>query len=301
VPGIPERYTSRGFAQGWRRYIDWFDWFEPAGWSYEHNVLHHHQTGEIGDPDLLEDHLKFLQRLRAPNWVKYAFIGIASFTWKLTYYAPNTASVLHPATSKRIRSEHIVWLTLKNVLHFGNRSVRMLWRNCYLPYGLFHFVLIPSLFLPLGRTAALFVLINKLMAEAMANAHSFFVIGPNHTADDLHRFDFHYDSKQEFYVTQALVSANYNCGTDLVDFMSFWLNYQIEHHLFPDLPMLKYREVQPKVKALCAKYGVPYKQESIFKRFRRMLHVCVGKAEQRSMEAFPKKEEMPRLSAASVL
>jgi len=40
--------------------------------------------------------------------------------------------------------------------------------------------------------------------------------------------------------------------------------------------MLAYRRVQPKVKALCAKYGVPYVQEGVFTRFRKMLAVAVG-------------------------
>ena len=29
--------------------------------------------------------------------------------------------------------------------------------------------------------------------------------------------------------------------------MSIWLNYQIEHHLFPDLPMRQYGLIQPRV------------------------------------------------------
>jgi fatty acid desaturase len=292
VPGIPKRYLSTHFAKGWRRFVDWFDWFDPVAWCHEHNNLHHHQTGQRGDPDLLEDHLMFLQRLRAPNWIKYTFIGLASLTWKCTYYAPNTASVLHPVGDKRIRSENIVWITFLDIFKLSSPNVRALWLRSYLPYSLFHFVAVPALFLPLGTTAALYVLINMLLAEAITNAHTFFVIGPNHTADDLHRFAFSYRSKQEFYVTQVLISANYRTGTPFADYMSLWLNYQIEHHLFPDLPMLKYRAIQPHVKALCAKYGVPYRQESIFKRFRRMLHVCVGKAEQRSLEVFPSQSDL---------
>ena len=40
-------------------------------------------------------------------------------------------------------------------------------------------------------------------------------------------------------------------GGDVNDFLHGWLNYQIEHHLFPDLPPLRYRQLQPKVKARC--------------------------------------------------
>jgi fatty acid desaturase len=132
------------------------------------------------------------------------------------------------------------------------------------------------------------VLINKLLAEAMTNAHAFLVIGPNHTADDLYRFAFHYDRKDEFYVTQVMGSANYHCGSEVTDYLSIWLNYQIEHHLFPDLPMRQYTRIQPVVKSLCERHGIPYRQESVFRRFGRMLDVAVGKTSMRQLEAFPR-------------
>jgi fatty acid desaturase len=277
VPGIPSRYTSARFAQGNRRFLDWFDWVLPTAWDYEHNYLHHYHTGEESDPDVTERHAEFLRTMKVPYALKYAMLFVAGITWKFTYYAPNTLSCLDPETKKRIRKEHIVFMTIKNVLDFRKAHVRLLWTHCYLPYGLFHFVLIPLLFLPLGQTAALFVLINKLLAEAITNFHSFMVIAPNHTADDLYRFGFHYESKPEFYLTQVLGSANYRTGSELVDYLSIWLNYQIEHHLFPDLPMLKYRVIQPKVKEICKRHGIPYVQEPMTKRFMRMCNVCVGK------------------------
>ena len=41
--------------------------------------------------------------------------------------------------------------------------------------------------------------------------------------------------------------------------------------------MLAYQRVQPKVKALCEKYGVPYVQEGVVTRFKKMLDVAVGR------------------------
>lgn len=287
VPGIPKRYTSKYFARGWRRFIDWFDWVHPAAWEYEHNILHHYHTGEDTDPDVAERHTEFLRALRVPYWLKHCVVFLASISWKYTYYAPNTMSCLDPESKKRLRKDHIAYITIKNVFDLRNPHVRKLWLVCYLPYGMFHFVLIPACFLPLGSVAAFFVLVNKILAECITNFHSFMVIGPNHTADDLFRFDFHYKNKAEFYVTQILGSANYRTGTEFLDYMSIWLNYQIEHHLFPDLPMRKYREIQPAVKALCEKYKIPYKQESIFKRFSRMTAVCVGKSSMKTLHEFP--------------
>lgn len=287
VPGIPKRYTSKYFARGWRRFIDWFDWVHPAAWEYEHNILHHYHTGEDTDPDVAERHTEFLRALRVPYWLKHCVVFLASISWKYTYYAPNTMSCLDPESKKRLRKEHIAYITIKNVFDLRNPHVRKLWSVCYLPYGFFHFILIPACFLPFGTVPAFFVLVNKILAECITNFHSFMVIGPNHTADDLFRFDFHYKNKAEFYITQILGSANYRTGTEFVDYMSIWLNYQIEHHLFPDLPMQKYREIQPAVKALCEKYKIPYKQESIFKRFSRMASVCVGKTSMKTLHEFP--------------
>ena len=287
VPGIPDRYTSKYFAQGWRRFVDWFDWVHPAAWEYEHNILHHYHTGEDTDPDVTERHAEFLRSMKVPFIVKRVLLFFAAISWKYTYYAPNTLSCLDPESKKRLKKEHIVFITIKNIFDFRNAHVRKLWTHCYLPYGLFNFVVIPALFLPLGSTAACYVLVNKLLAECITNFHSFMVIGPNHTADDLYRFDFHYEGKDEFYVTQVLGSANYRTGTEFVDYMAIWLNYQIEHHLFPDLPMRKYREIQPEVKALCAKHGIMYKQESIFKRFERMISVCIGKTSMMELAEFP--------------
>ena len=296
VPGIPARYTSRVFARGWRRFVDWFDWLLPAAWDHEHNFLHHYHTGEDADPDVAERNMESLRAAPLPNWMKLALIAVLACTWKIIYYAPNSLSVLDPDSRKRLRHEHITRLSIRNLVDLRRRSVRRLWLSCYLPYGLFHFGLVPLAFLPLGTTAAWYVLFNKLLAEAFTNVHAFLVIAPNHTADDLYRFSFHYDRKEEFYVTQVMGSANSHCGGEFTDYMSCWLNYQIEHHLFPDLPMRQYSRIQPEVKALCEKHGIPYRQESVFRRFGRLLDVAVGKTSMRQLQAFPR----PALAADAV-
>ena len=195
VPGIPRRYTSQVFARGWRRYIDWFDWLLPDAWDYEHNILHHYHTGEDSDPDVAERHLEFLRRMRIPVFLKYALVAIVACTWKIIYYAPNSLGVLHPSGGRRPRQQSIAVLTVGSVLDFRRPAVRRLWLRCYAPYATWHFMVVPLLFLPLGPAAVLAVLINKLLAEAITNAHAFLVIGPNHTADDLYRFRFHYGGK----------------------------------------------------------------------------------------------------------
>ena len=299
VPGIPARYTSRGFARGWRRFIDWFDWLHPDAWDHEHNILHHYHTGEQADPDLAERNLAFLQQMRVPLWVKYALMALAACTWKIIYYAPNSLAVLDPVTHRRLHHSRVVAFTIASVLDFRRPTVRRLWLTCYLPYAGWHFVAVPLMFSPLGMTAVWCVLGNKLLAEAITNAHAFLVIVPNHTADDVYRFSFHYHRKEEFYVTQVVGSANYHCGSEFTDYMSLWLNYQIEHHLIPDLPMRQYTRIQPQVKALCERHGIPYRQESVFRRFARMLDVAVGRTSMRELQTFPRPMVRPAGATAA--
>ena len=100
---------------------------------------------------------------------------------------------------------------------------------------------------------------NIILAELLTNLHSFIVIVTNHSGEDLYRFNTHVEPKTgEFYLRQIISSVNFDTGGDINDFLHGWLNYQIEHHLFPDLSMLQYRKAQPMVKELCKKYNIPY-------------------------------------------
>jgi fatty acid desaturase len=106
--------------------------------------------------------------------------------------------------------------------------------------------------------------------------HSFLMIVPSHAARDLYRFTTPATNRNEFYVRQIIGSSNYHCGGDLNDFMHGWLNYQIEHHLWPDLSMKQYQLAQPRVQAACLKHGVPYVRENVFQRFAKLWMILLG-------------------------
>ena len=61
------------------------------------------------------------------------------------------------------------------------------------------------------------------------------------------------------------------------DFFSGYLNYQIEHHLFPWLPCVFFADIQPMVKTAMAAQELPYTQmswtESVIKLYRHMRSV----------------------------
>jgi fatty acid desaturase len=67
----------------------------------------------------------------------------------------------------------------------------------------------------------------------------------------------------DFLRRQVLTSRNVR-GSWLVDLMLGGLNYQIEHHLFPNMPRPNLRHAQPLVRAFCQQHGLPYTEASLF-------------------------------------
>jgi len=67
----------------------------------------------------------------------------------------------------------------------------------------------------------------------------------------------------DFLRRQVLTSRNVR-GSRLVDFLLGGLNYQIEHHLFPNMPRPNLRHAQPLVRAFCQEHDLPYSEATIF-------------------------------------
>ncbi len=49
--------------------------------------------------------------------------------------------------------------------------------------------------------------------------------------------------------------------------MTGHLCYQIEHHLYPDLPSNRYPEIAERVRALCATYDLPYTTGPLLRQY----------------------------------
>jgi linoleoyl-CoA desaturase len=70
------------------------------------------------------------------------------------------------------------------------------------------------------------------------------------------------ETRGEWYLRQMLGSANIT-GNKAMHIMTGNLSYQIEHHLFPDLPSNRYQEIAPKVEAIFEEYGLNYTTGSL--------------------------------------
>jgi len=262
VPGTPNRYRSDHFALGWRRYVDWLDWIYTPAWKYEHNVLHHFYTNEQLDPDVSAESIKHYFNPEWPLWLRFVILILNMCTWKIIYFSTNTLKAFYEKKNydpSRSPSDYF-----KQALIFS-----------YIPYFTIHFIFIPFLFFPLGKIAVLFVLINRIGAEILTNIHTFLTIVPSHAGADIPLQTKHFSSKEEFFMNQIQSTCDYHTGGFWRDYLQGYVNYQIEHHLFPDLPVSQYVKLQPKIKALCQQYGIPYKQESLFLRIKKTFRVLL--------------------------
>ena len=311
------KYNSRGFALGtvWRRVQDWCDWMKPEAWNIEHNRLHHYHLGEPKDPDLVQRNLDFIRDSSLPMPIRYLAVGTTIPIWKWFYYAPNTYKELRLSEMKKEgialpkdfdAMEAISVLSLiKPKPH--QRSARFvvspmdLLIKVWGPFLVSRFILLP---LPLLAIPAIgpslfgHAIANLILADLLTNIHGFITIVTNHAGEDVYSFRDDVKPKTgSFYVRQIVGSVNYDSGTDVIDFAHGWLNYQIEHHVWPDLSMLQYQRGAPRLQAICDTYGVPYVKESVWERLRKTVDIMVGKA---SMRQFPTEYE-PRKDKGGVV
>ena len=293
-------FNSRGFATGslYKRVTEWFDWMLPEAWNIEHNNLHHYRLGERADPDFVERNLEFTRQLKAPMFVKYAIAGFLMVSWKWFYYAPNTYKELKIAelrklgkpvaegadnafTVKSFVDQYIPGEKPNLWYSFGD-----LMKNVLGPYLLIHFFLMPLPFLLLSTTAYTNAVASLFLADIVTNIHSFIVIATNHAGSDMYKFESGcVPNSATFFMRQVVSSVNFRTGGDWNDFMHGFLNYQIEHHVWPNLSALSYQRAQPELKAICERYGVPYVQESVWVRLRKTVDVMVGLADNRPFPA----------------
>ena len=274
IPSVPTQFNSKNFAKGIRRYIDWLDWIVPEHWRHEHNSLHHYNTSQREDPDNIERLFKDIRRANIPVIFKYFITFAIALTWKLSYYAPSTYLYY-------LKKKGKVSITFHNFYILFNPFCKLglgFWYNCILPYGLFRSVLIPILFLPFGTNYVVNSFLVSIFAEALANLHSFLMIGPNHTASDLHKFIQPSKGKFGHFIHQVYCTANYSSKNTLHDYWHGYMNFHLEHHIWPDLTMLQYSRASKKLRKICMANSLPYIEDNVFKRAKYMLNVCVGKS-----------------------
>jgi fatty acid desaturase len=100
----------------------------------------------------------------------------------------------------------------------------------------------------------------NVAANLMRNVWSYAIIFCGHFPDQTFTFtqdETNDESRGAWYVRQLLGAANID-GGPMFHVISGNLGYQVEHHLYPDMPSTRYGEIAPKVREICERYELPY-------------------------------------------
>ncbi len=105
----------------------------------------------------------------------------------------------------------------------------------------------------------------NLAANLVRNLWTHSVIMCGHFPDGVETFEttsIDGETRGEWYLRQMLGAANIT-GSPLLHLMAGNLSFQIEHHLFPDLPSNRYQEIAPEIQELFERNGLTYTSGSL--------------------------------------
>ncbi|MGV0792963.1 fatty acid desaturase family protein [Mycolicibacterium sp. XJ1819] len=213
-----------------------------AQWRYSHNYRHHMFANVVG----VDDDLGFgvMRVSRDESWRPEHLLQplrnllLASvFEWGIG---------LHGVHSERDRSAGDTERISRSRSAFVTKIARQAVKD---------YVVFPALSRRPRRTLS-----ANVVANLLRNLWAYVVIFCGHFPDGAEKFTADVlddETHADWYLRQMLGSANFDAGPVLA-FASGNLCYQIEHHLYPDLPSNRYRQIAQRVRAVCDKYGLPY-------------------------------------------
>jgi NADPH-dependent stearoyl-CoA 9-desaturase len=111
-----------------------------------------------------------------------------------------------------------------------------------------------------GRKGFKRTLLANMTANFVRNIWSNAIIFCGHFPDQAYTYteeEASDESRGAWYIRQLLGAVNID-GSDTFHLMSGNLSYQVEHHLYPDMPSSRYKEIAPRVKEICERYDLPY-------------------------------------------
>jgi linoleoyl-CoA desaturase len=233
---------------------DWDTASTPEAWKHSHNYIHHTFTNIRGkDKDLgyeimrIDPHqpwhpVYLLQPI-------YNVVLMAFFEWGVAFHDLDLEAIRKGEKSKKqLRHE------LKGIARKAGRQIA----KDYLAY--------PALTGPKGFKSTLAA---NFTANIIRNLWAHAIIFCGHFPDQAYSFsqeEVEGETRGGFYVRQLIGAANIE-GSPLFHVISGNLGYQVEHHLYPDMPFFKqWGMVQRTILRLAFPGGKPRPKPGPFKR-----------------------------------
>jgi linoleoyl-CoA desaturase len=249
LPGA-ERWKSEGFA--WDVPID------EESWRAGHNHKHHGNTNVAGrDPDIHFGPIRLTEQTphteahgRQAWWLLFV---VPTFGFGMNLHFTGVADVL---------ADNGLSTKLDVLPDRKPETVRAAWKRAlrkYVPYYAKNFGFYPALAGPLWWK----VLAGNLAAETLRDIYSAATIYCGHVGEDVASWPegTRPSSRGEWYAMQIEATNNYEVSLP-VSILCGGLDRQIEHHLFPQLPPPRLRQIAPEVKAIAQRHGITYKTDT---------------------------------------
>jgi linoleoyl-CoA desaturase len=250
LPGL-EKFSSKDFR--WDIPID------EEAWRHAHNVKHHGNTNVAGkDPDIQFGHVRLTEQT---PWNRrhttQLLVALTVIFPNFTFFIGSHAAGLNDVFIDNGLPEKFDILPDRS-----KESVRGAWRKGlrkYVPYYLYNYVLWPALAGPMFWK----VLLGNWLAETLRNVYSAATIFCGHVGEDVKSWPSgtRAHGRGQWYAMQVEVSNDFEVSWP-VSVLCGALDRQIEHHLFPQLPPQRLREIAPAVRDICEKYGVEYRTDT---------------------------------------
>lgn len=214
-------------------------------WKMKHNMHHSHPNQEGEDPDIEIPLISFTQKRLANKK------GLAALLRKYQVYLYYPIGSL---ISFGVRIDSTLFITK----YFNKKRVIEL---TILASGIFVWYALPFLIFPFTKAILLILVINFSMGFYILN-----VFAPNHKGMP----EFAKNVKVSFLEQQIMTARNIY-GNFFTDFFYMGLNYQIEHHLFPNTPRNKLKLITPYVIEICKRRNLEFTRTSILESNRIIL------------------------------
>lgn len=225
-------------------------------WNIQHNVLHHTFTNVTGldediDPGSI---LRFSPNADKKPYHKYQYI----YAWFL--YGLMTISWITLKDFKQVTRYKKEGLTASNKASFGT-ILTVIIVSKLLYYGVF--LVLPLIFTPIAWyfTVLGFLLMHFLTGTALGLIFQTAHVVPtsNYPMPDESG-----NIKADWAVSQMFNTSNYAPKSKFFSWFVGGLNFQIEHHLFPNICHVHYKKISKIVKETAKEYNLPYHSEKTF-------------------------------------
>jgi NADPH-dependent stearoyl-CoA 9-desaturase len=217
-------------------------------WKATHNFQHHKYTNILGmDDDVGYSTLRVTrdQPWKGYNLGNLLFNAILAFgfEWGIGLQPIEFGELLKQGPGRET--------TIRQIREFSTKAARQLIKD---------YVAFPGLTSLSPAATFTTTLKANIVANVIRNIWTDAVIFCGHFPDGAEKFtktDMIGESRGQWYLRQMLGSANFDAGPAM-RFMSGNLCYQIEHHLYPDIPSNRLHEISLRVQEVCDKYDLPY-------------------------------------------